>query len=181
MELTELSGREKMFVLLHQVKSSGLFNMYTESGQAVTHAQCYGVFTGLLKFPDDYADGRMLDLCRIYKDYLCMPYDESQQYNRILLVSETELRRAVFAMRTIGKEIFWRTIQKSGRSFAESYRHEEIKLIPLIFNDNNKGLVLDDETALDISMGIAMYDRFMKVEEDKTMMEEALAREFYFR
>ncbi len=183
-EQCELSVREKMYVLLHRVRASGLFNMYTETGAAVVHAQCLGHYIGLLHFPHDYVDGTMMQLDAIYMEYLRMPANEASRY-MVLADRMTQpndvIKQAVFVMRWIGKEMLRRMRRLAGSVRAESLRDMDTRLIPMIGTaetDRGLGQRQAENDQHDLAFGIARYTSFIGQPENVRTLTNAADREF---
>jgi hypothetical protein len=66
----ELNTREKLLVLLSYVRSSGRFNMVTESAAVLMHALYFGVYVGLLRFPGDFDASPMDRLEVLYEEWI---------------------------------------------------------------------------------------------------------------
>ncbi len=176
-----LSVREKFLVLLYRVRESGLFNMATEAMPAATHAHCFGVFAGLLRFPDDYYRLQLLDLAVIYTEYIQMDSGRAARYARLAHTTlpfatdmQRALRRAYFVMRWIGKEEY----RRQDPALAEGTRERETRWVPQLGMHHRGASGESDREQLDLAYGVARFARFIASPGDRAQLADAVEREF---
>jgi hypothetical protein len=179
-----LSVREKFLVLLYRVRESGLFNMATETMPVATHAHCFGVFAGLLRFPDDYCALELLDLPAIYTEYIQMDSWRAARYAKLAhtmlpfaVDMQRALRRAFFVMRWIGKEEYRRRLQQD-HALAETTRERETRWVPQLKMHHRGAPDTSDREQLDLAYGVARFAHFIASPGDRAQLADAVEREF---
>jgi hypothetical protein len=179
-----LSVREKFLVLLYRVRESGLFNMATEAMPAATHAHCFGVFAGLLRFPDDYCALQLLDLAVIYTEYIQMDSGRAARYARLghttlpfAVDMQRALRRAYFVMRWIGKEEYRRR-ERQDHQLAEATRERAVRWVPQLGMQHRGANSATDHEQLDLAYGVTRFAHFIASPGDRAQLADAVEREF---
>jgi len=180
-----------MFVLMHYVRASGLCNMYTERVQVLLHAQCFGIYIGLLRHPEDYLEPHQtscwLSLTALYDEFLQMSQQRASRFKDLASYlpydsSQAVLELAFFMMRWTGKEIYNRLYRHLPQE-ADRMREASTRLVPLLVIrpllhciPTTPPPTIDEQRSL--VYGIAEFRHFLEASEsNRTQLAEAVAHE----
>lgn len=190
----ELSVEDRLLVLFHYVRDSGVVNMATEAPLATMYALCYGVYIGLLDLADFDTDA-MWDAPKLYLRYMFQLTDEKRRRYKeyaamlpfgdeyIMMQYEFDefsggeltkmnalqaVKMALFVMRWVGKESLR---QRKRRNATDAARHREqaLKWVPLFSGTG--------EDRDDIMYGITEFERFIRDRNNRKILVDAVDRE----
>jgi hypothetical protein len=192
---------DHVMTLFFYVRDSGKFNMYTEADDVLVYALVFGVYCGLLQYPNDFYHSCFDRLDLLYCQWLRPESSKRLEEAARMLPSGEEfnamiesfadsfpgqpapdsveamhlLEAAFFSMRWMGKYLHFRNVKAVGKKVAEEIRHREL-VYPLPLKP--RSTQVDD---LDMLHGLVHFREFIRLPEQRKLLEAGVEQELLLK